>query len=177
MFFIGGDCMVEFLPPLKYLGISYNGVNKSKETIGLFTCKVNIFHKHFGFLCKRFLLFSLLFVLFIFWRANTSIQCCMMLVVFVWPLNDILNEYMNEMNELCFRPQCYTVKLWYTWPGTIRANKIYFGTNHAPVAGSLARSVDLQSNMLPMYHGYPHERHWKYDTLLNYRTKLPKKNI
>ena len=39
----------------------------------------------------------------------------------------------------------------YTGPGTTCANEMNYVMNHAPGAGSLARPVDLQSSVLPLY--------------------------
>ena len=41
----------------------------------------------------------------------------------------------------------------FTGPGTNYANEMNFAMNHAPVAESLARPVDQQSSVLPLYHG------------------------
>ena len=41
----------------------------------------------------------------------------------------------------------------YTGPRTAWANEINFVMSHAPGAGSIAQPVDLQSSVLPLYHG------------------------
>ena len=43
--------------------------------------------------------------------------------------------------------------LGYTRLGTTWANDMKCHMNHAPGAGLIARPVDLQSNVLPLYHG------------------------
>ena len=46
----------------------------------------------------------------------------------------------------------YTVKLHYA--GAAWANEINFLRNYVLGAGSITQPLDLQSSMLPMYHGY-----------------------
>ena len=41
-------------------------------------------------------------------------------------------------------------------PGLMMANEMNFAMNHAPGAGLIARPVDQQSSILPLYYGCPH---------------------
>ena len=46
----------------------------------------------------------------------------------------------------------------YTESGTTWANGMKFGLNHGPDAGSTTRSIDLQSNALPLCYNCPQLR-------------------
>ena len=68
------------------------------------------------------------------------------------PSRDII-IHCNTWKECCFRPRFCNVRLY--WAGDTLANKVNFAMNHAPGAGSIAQPADLQSSLLPLYHGRP----------------------
>ena len=53
----------------------------------------------------------------------------------------------TKLNEECFRPRFYTVKL-YTGLGTTWANEVNFAMNHAHGEGSSALNVERQTSAL-----------------------------
>ena len=59
---------------------------------------------------------------------------------------------MNDMNGGLGHD---SVLLGFTRPGTAWVNEMNFEMNHAPGAGSITQSVDLQSSELPLCHDYP----------------------
>ena len=59
----------------------------------------------------------------------------------------------TKWNELCLRLQYCIVKV--TLGRGNWANEMNYVMNHAPGAGSIARTVEQQSSALPLYHGCP----------------------
>ena len=62
---------------------------------------------------------------------------------------------MNEMNEMNGVSGHDSVLYGYTGQGITWANEMNFGMKHAPGAGSITRSVDQTSSVLPLPHGCP----------------------
>ena len=69
--------------------------------------------------------------------------------------NPSVSEEMNKWNEMNGVLGCASAPYGCTGPETTWANGMNFIMNHVPGARFIARHVDQQSSMLPVYHRHP----------------------